>query len=298
MQLSVIIVTYNPGSIIIPCLESVLKEVADLDTEVIVVDNVSQDGTPQTIEQKFPQVKLIRSQENRGFAAGNNQGLKEATGKYRLLLNPDVIVLPGALSTMMAFLDANPQVGIIGPRTYDNNHQVVLTALGPFTALTVVWHYLGLSRLFPYYVYGQYRGPCEQATAPFAASWVQASCLMFRASVYDQVGGLDEELFLFGEDPDFCDRATRQGWSTYFLPTAEVVHNESTTISRYPLIKMRHYHRSPLYYFHKRKRYFAVLILKLGFTAELLGKLILFSMRREGFRAEACKIVLTEVWQF
>ncbi len=302
-DLSVIIVTYNPGAILAQCLASVMQ--SQIDLEVVVVDNASSDGTPDLIQQNFPHVHLIANQENKGFAGANNQGLTATNGRYRLLLNPDVIVDEQAFKKMIAFMEANPEVGIVGPRTFDEHDKVAVTARTPFHPLNVVWQYVGLDRVLPNHVYGVYRQACETATDPFEVGWVQGSCLMLRDEVYQKIGGLDEGFFLFCEEPDLCDRASKVGWKTYFLPDAHIHHFESSAVSRYPLRKLRNHHISPLYYFRKRHQRRAVITLKLGFTLELIAK----SIVRLGLdvahhqkpiygRAKNYWIVLGEVWRY
>jgi GT2 family glycosyltransferase len=304
-SLSIIIVTYNPGGIIADCLRSLQEGARGLSYEVIVVDNASQDGTPERIAQEYPQAQMIANKDNRGFAAANNQGLALAVGHYVLLLNPDVMVHPGALSAMVAFLEENSAAGIVGPRTFDGEGNVALTARPPYSVVTVLWQYLGLSRLLPNHVYGQYRKACRDADSPFEPAWLQGSCLMLRREVYEQVGGLDEQFFLFAEETDFCDRAAGLGWRVAFIPHAHVTHYESSSVSRYIPIKVRSHHISPLHYFRKRGREGAVWLLKFGYTIELLGKVIirlaqLVWRRNEelALRVRVYWAVLGESWRY
>ena len=273
-DLSIVIVTYNSGEIVIDCLNSVFRACAGLAAEIIVVDNHSQDGTPGRIQGRFPQAHFIANAENRGFAAANNVGLSIAVGRFLLLLNPDVIVEPDALRIMVGYLQENGSVGVVGPRTATGEGKIAHSANGSYTAAAILRQFWGLDAFLPP---GELQRQAESASAPFAVTWLQASCLMFRREVYAAIGGLDEGFFMFCEEPDFCDRAARAGWPTMYLPQAKVMHFESTTISRYPLLKMRHYHLSPLHYFRKRRRPAAVWLLKLGFVAELVVK---YGLRR------------------
>ena len=303
--LSIIIVTYNSGDIVFDVLRSAVSAIKDIDAEIIIVDNQSQDGVPQRVAEVFPEVQLIVSPENRGFATANNIGLAAAKGAFLVLLNPDVLVEVDAFRTLISFMQQNKEVGVVGPRTFDAHKQVTWTAHVPFSAWGILWQYCGLSRLFPYRMNEHYRKQCETSTEPFEAAWVQAHCLLMRREVYDQIGGLDDKLFLFAEEPDFCDRATQAGWKVMFIPQAQVTHFESTSISRYPLIKMRHYHISPLYYFFKRQRRSDVRVLKIGFTLELFVKFLvrLFQFRwiadqKRMAQLKAYPIVIQEVWRY
>lgn len=271
-DLSIIIVTYNPGTILFDCLRSLPDGLGGLSAEVIIVDNNSQDGTPAHLAAEFPHIRLIANPDNRGFAAANNQGLRVAAGKTMLLCNPDVVVKPDALLKMFRFLETNQQVGIVGPRTYDAEGRIALSARAPYAPSNILWQFIGLDRLFPYRVYGKYRRACETATAPFDVGWLSGCCLMFPRTLYERIGGLDEQFFLFSEETDFCTRAGTAGLKVTYLPDAEITHFESRSTSQYPKVTILHYHLSALYFFRKRNRHAAVLMLKFGFTAELALK--------------------------
>jgi len=304
-DLSIIVVTYNPGEMIADCLYSLQEGARGLPYEVIVVDNASQDGTPERIAQEHPQVQMIANESNRGFAAANNQGLALASGRCMLLLNPDVIAHPNSLAAMAAFLDGYPDVGIVGPRILDGEGRIAITARSSPQPMRILGQFLGVHRLFPGLVYGGAYRACLQAEEPFDAGWVSGACLMLRREVYSQIGGLDDALFLFGEEQDFCDRAIRAGWRVCYLPNASIVHHESSTVSRYAPLKIRHHHISQLYYFRKRGREGAVLALKIGFAVELGMKMMvrllqLLWHRREDLiaRLRTYRAVLYDVWRY
>ena len=308
LSLSIVVVTYNPGPILLDCLNSLPQGVGSLPYEVIIVDNASQDGTPEHIAQEFPQIQLIVNKDNRGFATANNQGLALSTGHYMVLLNPDVIAHPNSLAAMVAFLDDNPGVGIVGPRILDGEGRVTITARLPPQPMRILGQFLGVHHLFPGLVYGHYYRACRRAEEPFDAGWVSGACLMLRRAVYTQIGGLDESLFLYGEEEDFCDRAHNANWRVHYLPAASVTHFESSTVSRYVQIKILSHHISRLYYFRKRGRECAVMALKIGFAVELAIKatIRLFQMvwrRGEGvdklrLRIHIYRFVLGEVWRY
>jgi GT2 family glycosyltransferase len=303
IDLTIIIVTYNPGIILYDCLRSLSAGVGDLSYEIIVVDNASQDGIVEQAIEQFPSIRFIINTENRGFAGGNNQGLAEATGQYLLLMNPDVIAEPDSLKILVDFLIDHPEAGVAGPRTMDRNGSVALTANAPYNAFTILWQYIGFDRLFPNHVYGRYRKQSASAREPFTVAWVQACCLLTRREVYAQIGGLDEGFFLFAEDPDFCDRAAQAGWKTYFVPDARVMHFESAVVSRYPERRIRNYHISPLHYFRKRQQKGQVLLLKLGFSVELGLKLVIALVgellgKNIATRLPIYRNILREIWGY
>ncbi|MFN8447787.1 MAG: glycosyltransferase family 2 protein [Anaerolineae bacterium] len=297
-DLSIIIVTYNPGDDIDDCLNSIFENSSDLTIEVIVVDNDSHDGTPERIQRSFPEVHFIGNPTNDGFSVANNIGLKVAAGRYILLLNPDVILRPTTLRQMIDYLDAESGVGIVGPRVYTGTGAILLTANDTYTPAGTLWQFFGI----PYRIL---RRTCLTAIAPVDVAWVQGACLMLRREIYEQIGGLDEGLFLFCEEPDFCERALHAGWRTVYLPQAEITHYVSSTVTRYPLVKMRHHHISPLYYFRKRGRSTSVRILKIGFITELGMKWFLRAAQNvvkpnEFLQAkmQAYPIVIKEIWRY
>jgi len=271
LRLSIIIVSYNAGVILLDVLAAIPEAVGALPYEVMLSDNGSSDGMVERVRAAYPEVRILQN-ENRGFAAGNNRGMEVARGDMLLLLNPDAIALPGSLARLVAHLDTAPDVGMCAPRTIDGRGQVALNAYGAYTPTAILWNYLGLARLFPDRVWGRYARSLRESREPFAVAWVQASCLLTRRAVYEQIGGMDERLFLFAEDPDWCERAARAGWRIDVVPDAILRHLESTTVSRYPYVKMLHYHLSPLHYFRARGRRADVLALRIGFTLELGAK--------------------------
>ncbi len=294
-SLSIIIVTFNPGDLVFNCLESVQAGNSELDVEIIVVDNASSDGALDQVKARFDGVKIIARTKNLGFAVGSNQGLSIARGEYLLLLNPDVIVQPDTFTTMIRYMASHPDAGIIGPRIYDEQGRVALTAYPTYAPGMILWQYLGLDRVFRHIVYGRYRKQCQKATEAFSVETVQGSCFMLRRQVYQQIGGLDESFFLFCEEPDFCERARSRGWKVFYVPDAQITHYESSTVSRYTPARVRSYHLSPLIYFRKRSRHGAVLALKLGFSFELLLKLILRLAQLAVGRSEFATHVTTYV---
>lgn len=269
VTLSIIIVTYNPGEVVMECLRTVTAAIAHIDAEIMVIDNGSSDGMIERIERDFSHVQVIRLSENRGFAAANNIGLARAAGEYLLLLNPDVWVRVDDFRAMLRDMDALPRAGILGPRTLDARGRVAITAHPPLTAVTILWQFWRLDVFFPYRVHAQYHRAAETTTVPFRVAWVQGHCLLIRRAVYTQIGGLDEGPFLFAEEPDYSERAAAAGWETWFTPSAQVIHYESSAVSQYPYLKMLHLHISVLYYFRKRGLRGTVWVLKAGFVIEL-----------------------------
>jgi GT2 family glycosyltransferase len=202
-------------------------------------------------------------------------------------------------------METRSDAGIVGPRTFTENGRVDLSVHAPLTVASILFQFWGFDRLFPYLMMGKYLKQAETATEPFEVAWLQGHCLMFRRAVYEQIGGLDERLFLYNEEPDFCDRASEQGWKTVFIPQARVIHLGSTTISRYSYVKMLHTHISMLYYFRKRGQTTAVRLLKAGFVIELAVKWVIRRVQRmikpasvSADKVRAYPEILTEVIRY
>jgi GT2 family glycosyltransferase len=268
-EISIMIVTYNPGETIVACLKALPENINGLSVEVIVVDNASQDGTAAHVAGLFPHVRLLGNLDNPGYGIGNNRGFELSTGRYIVILNPDVVVRTGALDKLIDYLQMHPYVGIVGPRTFDSEQWPVITARHEYTVGRLLAKYLGLNFIFPSSVYGIYGSQSLKTDQPLDVDWLHGSALVIRRDVYEILGGFDENFFLFMEDVDLCIRAKEAGWRVVYLPTAEVEHVGSESVSRYPVARIRSYHISPLYYFRKRGQHSAVRILKAGFIVSL-----------------------------
>lgn len=226
VPLSVIIVSYNTRPLLEACLSSLRS--SGLEAEIIVVDNASTDDSVQAVRQRFPEVRLIRSETNRGFAGGNNLAFPHCRGRYVVLLNADTEVEPDAFGAMVNFLDAHPQVGAVGPRLLNPDGTVQSSGHRfPRLGQSAVRLFLCLPppASSPSSI-GRLPGP--QGARPDEAcelhDWLTGACLMVRRAVLDQVGPLDERFFFECEDVDWCRRIRAAGWEIGLLPTARVTH--------------------------------------------------------------------------
>ncbi|MFH1542342.1 MAG: glycosyltransferase family 2 protein [bacterium] len=198
-DLSIIILNYKNIKILQECLESIPQSIKNISIEIIVVDNNSQDGSGAMVRKIFPQVTLIENQENSGFAKANNLGLKVATGRYQMLLNNDTIVKEGALERMVRFMDQNKEAGACGP--------LLLNTDGT-----------------PQRQGGLFGSRFWKSDQPKAVQFVIGAALLVRREVIEQVGLMDENLFFYNDDLDWCLRIRKAGWKIFFLPQAEIVH--------------------------------------------------------------------------
>lgn len=224
-DLSIIILNYKSRGLVKQCVKTIGLCAPALSHEIIVVDNDSGDGTGEMLAAAFPRVRFIASPANVGYAAGNNLGIRAARGRYVVIMNPDITVRPGALEAMAAFMDANPDVGILGPKLVRPDGELDPSCYR-----------------FPTYAIPAYRRtPLGRMPAGRAAvarylmddydkedtrdvDWLLGAVLMVRREALDQVGPLDERYFLYFEDTDWCRRFWQAGWRVVYFTGAKMVH--------------------------------------------------------------------------
>ena len=190
-------------------------------TEVFVIDNASADGSAAMVRERFPWVTLIENAENVGFARANNQGIALATGRCVLLLNPDTVVHPGALATLVAFMDAQPAAGACGARLLNGDGSLQLACHPMLTPGREFWRLLFLDRLWPR---ATYRMEQWDTVTPCRVEVIKGACLLLRREALDQVGLLDESYFMYTEEVDVCCRLAQAGWDLWYVPAAVVTH--------------------------------------------------------------------------
>lgn len=225
MNLSIIIVTYNSAAEIVACLSSI--EASKLEhAEVIVVDNNSNDDTVSLVNHAFPEIRTIANGENRGFAAGCNQGVAFSTGDYILLLNPDTEVKPHAIRALMGSYALFPDAGIVGPRlVYPDGRIQAACARRLPSLLTYTYELFYLSRLLSV-MHVAWPGGYKVGRKIVAVQAVCGAALCFPRSLISRIGPLDERLPMGAEDIDFCARARDAGVSVYCNPSSTIVHME------------------------------------------------------------------------
>jgi GT2 family glycosyltransferase len=221
---SVIVVTWNAMRYVEECLESLQRD-HELSIEIIVVDNASTDQTPQLIAQKFPQVMLIRNQENLGFAKGNNIGIAHSRGKYLFLINSDVNVPSGCIGKLLSFVEANPRVGVAGPQMLGPTGSVRRSTMRFPTIWNSLCRALALDSLFRgrrwaggYLMSDFDHKHTREVEVLNGWFWV------VRRKALDEVGLLDERFFMYGEDIDWCFRFHKAGWKLMFCADASAIH--------------------------------------------------------------------------
>ena len=278
IDLSIITISWNVAVLLAQCLDSILTgpvSVGDVHSdkpcvEIIVVDSASSDDSVAMLREKYPQVTLRAESENVGFTRGNNIGLATAQGRYVMLLNPDTKVLDDALAQMVAYLDANPEVGIVGPHTLNADGATQSTRRRFPTVALAFFESTWLQGLAPKAMLDRFYVANAADDAVIDVDWVQGSALMARREVYEQIGGLDEGYIMFSEEMDWCKRAKDAGWRVVYLGTAQIIHYSGKSTEQVVARKHIHFQESKLRYFRKHHGRGIATILRLFLLASYL----------------------------
>lgn len=243
-ELSVVIVSYNVAELLRQCLRSVQHALEGIAGEILVVDNASEDGTVAKLRPEFPEVVWIELASNVGFGRANNIGIRRARGRYVLLLNPDTLVHPATLRTMLQYMEEHPEVGIAGCRVLNADGSFQETCRRGFpTPWAAFTRLFGLERLFPrsplFARYGQRFRPEDEVGY---AEVVSGAFMFCRREVLEQLGGFDSAYFLYGEDVDLCYRAHLAGWRIGYVGTATILHFKGESTRRSSVDRVVHFY--------------------------------------------------------
>lgn len=254
MQLSVIIVNYNVRHFLEQCLRSVQRAAAHIETEIIVVDNNSVDGSVQMLKENFgDSIILIENKENTGFSKANNQGIRIARGRHVLLLNPDTVVEESAFEKCFAFMEAHPEAGALGVRMI-NGEGVFLpeSKRGLPTPAVSFYKIFGLSRLFPRSkTFGQYHLSYLDPQQNHPVDILSGAFMWIRKAVLDKTGGFDEAFFMYGEDVDLSWRIRQAGYQNYYFADAQIIHYKGESTKKGSLNYVRVFYQAMIIFAQK-----------------------------------------------
>ncbi|UCC30676.1 MAG: glycosyltransferase family 2 protein [Phycisphaerales bacterium] len=276
-DVTIVIVSYNVRDLLRDCLASIPSGCQGLITETFVVDNASSDRSAEMVSREFPWARLLHNENNAGFAAANNVGLCQATGRYVLLLNPDTRLRPSAVFELVRFMDARPSAGYCGPRLLngDTSHQPSARRLP--TLFSTAYSLLGLSSRFPKSRHALDLHLLHGHTKDFRADWLTGACLLVRASCVRQVGALDPGFFLYFEETDWCRRMLAAGWTGWFVHRAEVVHLGGRSVSHAGATDL-FFGNHPIHWIRSSRRYFRRQYGLLGMLWSEFVQLLLYSL--------------------
>jgi len=252
-ELTVITISTNQRALTEACLRSVFAQQASLRFEVIVVDNASSDGTAQMVRDSFPQVCLVNNPVRLGYAANNNLGIRLAHGRYPMILNPDVEVLPGAFEALIHYMDGNPSVGLAGPKLLNSDRTLQYSCRRFSTPGHLLIRGLHLDR---FNVGAQVLREAvymdQDHTRVLDVDYITGACMVTRREMLAGVGLLDEGFTLYFEDQDWCRRAWQKGWRVTYMPEAQMIHHHQRASARGLFSKSTRIHvRSMVRYFRK-----------------------------------------------
>ncbi len=231
VELTIIVVSYGTREMTLACLDSVVRETRRTSYEIVLVDNGSMDGSPDAVARRFPEIKLLRQQRNLGFAAACNLAARQASGRYLLLLNPDTVVLDGAIDKLVDFARNHAEAGIWGGRTLFGDGRLNPascwrrpTLWNQFCAGLALNTRFPNSPLFNSLGYGGWQRDNERDV-----DIVSGCFLLIDAEVWNQLRGFSPAFFMYGEDSDLCLRAGQLGYRPRFVPYAALMHEGSGT---------------------------------------------------------------------
>lgn len=270
-KISIIIVNYKVKDLLDNCLNSIFEYNKNIDLDVIVVDNNSQDGSIEMIKEKYPQVNLIESKQNLGFAKANNMGFKQAKYNYILLLNPDMQLLPNTLTNMINWMNKNPQAKVAGCHLIDQNRKTLHHVRKFPTFLNQLAITLKLPHIFPS-ILNQYLCKNFDYTKASKVDSIRGAFFMTRKKIYEELNGLDEKYFLWFEEVDFCKKVRQNKGEVWYTPSSECIDYVGKSFEQLPRGRTQKYFRnSMLQYFKKWHPYWQYLILKMAW---IFGNLI------------------------
>jgi GT2 family glycosyltransferase len=234
MDVSICIVNWNVKEILAKCIQAIKQNTKDLDYEIIVVDNASTDDSVKKIGAEYPDVILVASDVNLGFAKGNNLAVEYAKGNYILYLNPDTEIVTNAIAGMHAFIDAHPECGAVGCKLTAPNGDIQYTCASSFPFPRREFNFFFcLNRLFPKSPYFSARelDYWDHLDSRYVEC-LSGACMLVRKEIIDELKGFDNELFMYAEDIDLCFRIIKAGWQNYYLSSENIIHYEGASSSK------------------------------------------------------------------
>ncbi len=259
VDVSIIVLNYNTCRLTMDCLRSVYDSVTNFFYEIILIDNNSRDDSVERISREFPGVMLIANSENVGFARANNQGMEVASGRYVLLLNSDTVVRKDTLETMISFMDNRPDLGASGCKVILPDGSLDKACKRGFPTPSASFYYaFGFSKLFPDKPrFNGYQLGYLDPDQDYPVDCLVGAFMLLRRKTIDQVGGLDEDFFMYGEDLDWCFRIKEAGWGIYYYPQTSIVHLKGGSARRRPFKIVYEFHRAMILFHRKHysKRY-------------------------------------------
>jgi hypothetical protein len=275
--LSVILVNHNGKEFIFNCLNSIKENMRGIKSEVIVVDNHSTDGSADILQERYPDICLLRNQKNLGFSKANNQGIKKCKGNYILIINPDTRVYSGSIKKLLSELKENPDIGGIGPALINRKNDFQVSFGGKVNFFSEAIKKVFLNRFTKYQLKrNQYKRD---------VTWLSAACFMSTREVLKKAGMFDEKFFLYFEDIDLCMRIRKKGWRLVYQPKVKVFHEGGSSTKKRKLKSRYYYRESQIYFYQKHSSPFSLFLLKVFLSINFVFVLFLgFFKKNKDFK--------------
>jgi GT2 family glycosyltransferase len=248
VDLSVVVVNWNTRELLFRCLQSLHGHPPQGPHEIWVVDNGSSDGSVTMVREEFPWVRLIQNGENVGFAAANNQAIRQADGEYVALLNSDAEVRSGALQSLLDFMASHPRAGALGPRLLNPDGSLQPSCHPMLTPGREAWRLFFLDWIWRRATYAMHRWSPD---AQRQVDVIKGACLLLRREALTKVGLLDEAYFMYTEEVDLCWRLAQAGWQRWWVPQAEVIHHEAQSTRQVAEDMFLQLYHSKVYFYRK-----------------------------------------------
>jgi GT2 family glycosyltransferase len=269
-ELSIIIVNYNVRQLLLDCIQTVINTANGIEYEIIVVDNVSSDGSVEAVRKSFPSVQVIANKKNVGFAQANNQGYKISEGDFILLLNPDTIVKPDAIKNTLEFMKKTPGAGIAACRLL-NPDGSLQKSIRSFPSISRnVARVLFIDRI----LLSENRRATYYRMEPLVIDYCAAAYMMVRGVAIGEMALLNPDFFMYSEEKDLALRIKEKGWKTYFVPFGEIIHYGEQSTRQMPEEMFLELQRSQIKFFKKNYPFFYAWALALTWGLVLFSNLL------------------------
>lgn len=282
-SVSIVIVNWNTREPLVDCLNSIQSTVDLKDVEVVLVDNASEDGSAEMVQGRFPWVKLILNDENKGFARANNQAIRACRGRDILMLNPDTELLPKALDTLVLCAEEHPQAGGVGPKLLNTDGSLQQSCSPAPTLVREFWRMFLLDNWISL---AKYDMSAWDSSEPREVDVVQGACLLLKREAIDAIGLLDEGFFVYSEEVDLCRRLRNAGWLVLWEPKAEVIHHGGQSTRQVAEEMFIYLYQTKVLYFRKHSGRLAATIYKgilaVASMARLLANPLVETRSKEG----------------
>lgn len=281
MDLSVIIVSYNTKDLLKQTIQSVIDNTKDIEYEIFVTDNNSSDDSVEMVKKDYPKVNLIESKENLGFPKGNNIAIKRATGRYILLLNSDTKVIGECLQNCIKYMDKHREIGALGCKVELPSGKLDHACKRGFpTPEASLYYLLKLNKFFPdKKKFGKYTMSYVKDNEVAEVDSLMGAFMMIPKKVVDEVGMLDEEFFMYGEDIDWCFRIKKAGYKVLYYPVEKIIHYKGSSSKKKRAKTTYEFHRAMILFYNKhyKKEYNILIAALVYFGVAARMSLVMFS---------------------